>query len=106
MGPFGPPVDTQMAPEWPNMTYNHVIYPWKCFRVIWGLSGQHLVRSSFYPSRGLRGTKNFNFAVVNFFDGGQAQTCDIFSGPMSVQNLSFSHGTALLQTVSHVLGER
>ena len=25
----------------------------ECFRVIWGLSGQHLVRSSFYPSRQL-----------------------------------------------------
>ena len=34
---------------------------------IWGLLGQHLVRSSFYPSRRPRGTKNLNFAVVKIF---------------------------------------
>ena len=48
LGHYGAPVGTWMAPGWSNMTYNHVIYPWKV--VIWGLSGQHLVRSSFYPS--------------------------------------------------------
>ena len=30
MVPFGPPVGTQMAPEWPNI-YNLVIYPWEVF---------------------------------------------------------------------------
>ena len=28
---LGPPVGTQMAPGWSNMTYNPVIYPWEVF---------------------------------------------------------------------------
>ena len=30
-GPLGPPVITYKAPEWANMTYNHVSYPWVVF---------------------------------------------------------------------------
>ena len=45
------------------MQYSHG----KCFRVIWGLPGQQLVRSSFYPSRRPGGIKNLNFAAVKNF---------------------------------------
>ena len=66
MGPYGPwvPKRPQRGPTWLIVMYHTC---GKCFRVIWGLPGQHLVRSSFYPSRRLRGTKNFNFAVVKNF---------------------------------------
>ena len=30
-GPLGPPVRTYKAPEWANMTYNYVSYPWVVF---------------------------------------------------------------------------
>ena len=30
-GPLGPPVSTYKAPEWANMTYNYVSYPWVVF---------------------------------------------------------------------------
>ena len=30
-GPLGPPVSTYKAPEWANMTYNYVLYPWVVF---------------------------------------------------------------------------
>ena len=46
---LGPPVDTEKAPEWANMTYYHVLYPSEVF---WG---------HFDPSRALSGTH------VNFF---------------------------------------
>ena len=45
------------------MQYSHG----KCFRVIWGLPGQQLVRSYFYPSRRPGGIKNLNFAAVKNF---------------------------------------
>ena len=45
------------------MKYTHG----KCSRVIWGHSGQHLVHSSFYPSKWLRGTKITKSAVVKKF---------------------------------------
>ena len=37
------------------------------FLVIWGLPGQQLVRSSFYPSRRPEEIKNLNFAAVKNF---------------------------------------
>ena len=46
-GPLGPLKRVQVGPTW------HIIMEYihgNCFRVIWGLSGQDLVRSSFYPS--------------------------------------------------------
>ena len=52
---------TYMAPEWAKMSYNH---RGKCFRVIWGLSWQHLVCSSCYPSKRLRGSKITKSAAV------------------------------------------
>ena len=30
-GPLGPPVRTYKAPEWANITYNYVSYPWVVF---------------------------------------------------------------------------
>ena len=58
------PKKTQGGPTWLIILYyTHG----KCFRVIWGLPGQHLVRSSFYPSRPLWGSKNHNFAILKFF---------------------------------------
>ena len=45
------------------MQYSHG----RCFRFIWGLPGQQLVRSSFYPSRRPGGIKNLNFAAVKKF---------------------------------------
>ena len=36
MGPFRPPVGTQMAPEWPNMAHNHVIYQQEVFQSHFG----------------------------------------------------------------------
>ena len=41
-GPFGPPVGTQMAPGWSNMTYNPVIYPCEVF---WGHLGPFRAKS-------------------------------------------------------------
>ena len=32
IGYFGAPVGTYMAPEWANMTYNHVLYPCELFQ--------------------------------------------------------------------------
>ena len=33
---MGPPWASEKGLGWSNMTYNHVIYPWEVFRVIWG----------------------------------------------------------------------
>ena len=33
---LGPPWASEKGPGWSNMTYNHAIYPWEVFRVIWG----------------------------------------------------------------------
>ena len=55
---------TYMAPEWVKMSYNH---RGKCFRVIWGLSWQHLVCSSFCPSKRLRGSKITKSDVMKIF---------------------------------------
>ena len=33
---MGPPWASEKGPGGPYMTYNHVIYPWEVFRVIWG----------------------------------------------------------------------
>ena len=33
---MGPTWASEKGLGWSNMTYNHVIYPWEVFRVIWG----------------------------------------------------------------------
>ena len=33
---LGAPWAPEKGPWWSNMLYNHVIYPWEVFRVIWG----------------------------------------------------------------------
>ena len=63
-GPLGVLIWPQSGPKC------HIIMcytRWKCFRVIRGLSWQHLVRSSFYPSKRLRGSKITKSVIVKFF---------------------------------------
>ena len=63
-GPLGVLIWPQGGPKW------HVIMCYTCgewFKVIWGLSWQYLVRSSFYPSWHVSRTKNLNFGAVKIF---------------------------------------
>ena len=45
--PFGAPLwYIYKAPEWANMTHNHVSYPCEVLRVVWTLLGHHMARES------------------------------------------------------------